>query len=106
MPIWGPDRTMATNDGGAAAGSAKRAGREEFTAQLESLARSKPVLMIFEDIHWIDPTSLEALCNDHAVRLCNALQARGLSIPPNLRTSPSLGGARRGLLDVRLGRAD
>ena len=34
---------------------------EGFTAQLEALARSKPVLMIFEDIHWIDPTSLEAL---------------------------------------------
>ena len=34
---------------------------EGFTAQLEALARSKPVLMIFEDIHWVDPTSLEAL---------------------------------------------
>jgi class 3 adenylate cyclase/tetratricopeptide (TPR) repeat protein len=30
-------------------------------AQLEGLARSKPVLMIFEDAHWIDPTSLELL---------------------------------------------
>jgi predicted ATPase len=28
--------------------------------QLESLARSSPVLMIFEDAHWADPTSLEA----------------------------------------------
>ena len=34
---------------------------EALTAQLEALAQSKPVLMIFEDIHWIDPTSLEAL---------------------------------------------
>ena len=34
---------------------------EGITAQLEALARSKPVLMIFEDIHWVDPTSLEAL---------------------------------------------
>ena len=34
---------------------------EALTAQLEALARSKPVLMIFEDVHWIDPTSLEAL---------------------------------------------
>jgi predicted ATPase len=28
---------------------------------LEALSRTHPVLMIFEDIHWIDPTSLEAL---------------------------------------------
>ena len=30
-------------------------------AQLEALSQSKPVLMIFEDVHWIDPTSLEVL---------------------------------------------
>ena len=34
---------------------------EALTAQLEALAQAKPVLMIFEDVHWIDPTSLEAL---------------------------------------------
>ena len=34
---------------------------EALTAQLEVLSRSNPVLMIFEDVHWIDPTSLEAL---------------------------------------------
>jgi predicted ATPase len=34
---------------------------EALTAQLEALAQSKPVLMIFEDVHWIDPTSLEAV---------------------------------------------
>jgi class 3 adenylate cyclase/predicted ATPase len=35
-----------------------------FTAllrQLEALARQQPVLMIFEDLHWIDPTSREFL---------------------------------------------
>jgi class 3 adenylate cyclase/predicted ATPase len=32
-----------------------------LTTQLEALSRQKPVLMIFEDVHWIDPTSLEAL---------------------------------------------
>ena len=31
-----------------------------ITAQLETLSRQKPVLMIFEDAHWADPTSLEA----------------------------------------------
>ena len=34
---------------------------EALTAQLEALSRSNPILMIFEDVHWIDPTSLEAL---------------------------------------------
>ena len=34
---------------------------EALTAQLEALASGNPVLMIFEDAHWIDPTSLEAL---------------------------------------------
>ena len=30
-----------------------------LTAQLTRLARQNPVLMIFEDVHWTDPTSLE-----------------------------------------------
>ena len=34
---------------------------EALTAQLETLAQAKPVLMVFEDVHWIDPTSLEAV---------------------------------------------
>src|ERR1700751_4280281 len=34
---------------------------EALTAQLEAPAKGKPVLMIFEDVHWIDPTSLEGL---------------------------------------------
>jgi class 3 adenylate cyclase/tetratricopeptide (TPR) repeat protein len=29
--------------------------------QLEALTRSNPVLMIFEDVHWLDPTSRELL---------------------------------------------
>jgi class 3 adenylate cyclase len=32
---------------------------EALTAQVEALSRPKPVLMIFEDAHWTDPTSLE-----------------------------------------------
>jgi class 3 adenylate cyclase/predicted ATPase len=31
-----------------------------LTVQVEALSRQKPVLMIFEDAHWADPTSLEA----------------------------------------------
>jgi predicted ATPase len=34
---------------------------EALSAQLEALAQANPVLMIFEDVHWIDPTSLEAI---------------------------------------------
>ena len=34
---------------------------EALTAQLETLSSIKPVLMIFEDAHWTDPTSMEAL---------------------------------------------
>ena len=33
---------------------------EALGSQMEALSRSKPVLMIFEDAHWADPTSLEA----------------------------------------------
>src|ERR1700730_9956868 len=32
---------------------------EALIGQLEALARQNPVLMIFEDAHWTDPTSLE-----------------------------------------------
>ena len=34
---------------------------EALTAQVAGLASQQPVLMIFEDVHWIDPTSLEAV---------------------------------------------
>ena len=39
----------------------QRATLEALTDQVEVLSRSKPVLMIFEDAHWVDPTSVEAL---------------------------------------------
>jgi predicted ATPase/class 3 adenylate cyclase len=34
---------------------------EALTSQLAGLARQKPVLTAFEDVHWIDPTSLQVL---------------------------------------------
>ena len=34
---------------------------EALITQVETLSRSNPVLMIFEDVHWLDPTSLEVL---------------------------------------------
>ena len=39
----------------------RRKTLEALTAQVETLSLTKPVLMIFEDVHWSDPTSLEAL---------------------------------------------
>jgi class 3 adenylate cyclase/predicted ATPase len=33
--------------------------QEALTAQLAALTRQRPVLMIVEDAHWVDPTSLE-----------------------------------------------
>jgi class 3 adenylate cyclase/predicted ATPase len=34
---------------------------EALLSQLEALARRRPVLMIFEDAHWVDPTTRELL---------------------------------------------
>ena len=34
---------------------------EALAGQVEALARREPVLMVFEDVHWIDPTSQELL---------------------------------------------
>src|SRR4029077_18879334 len=34
---------------------------EALRTQIEALSRQSPVLLIFEEVHWIDPTSLEAL---------------------------------------------
>jgi class 3 adenylate cyclase/predicted ATPase len=34
---------------------------DALNLQMEALSRSSPMLMIFEDVQWIDPTSLEAL---------------------------------------------
>jgi predicted ATPase len=39
----------------------RRLALRALLAQLEGLAARQPVLAVFEDIHWIDPTSLELL---------------------------------------------
>jgi predicted ATPase len=45
---------------------------EALATQLEALSRANPVLIIFEDLHWIDPTSLEV-----AGRLVDRLRTLG-----------------------------
>jgi class 3 adenylate cyclase/predicted ATPase len=54
------------NDGRHPALTSNGQGRRQRTlqalqAQLEALASQQPVLMVYEDVHWIDPTSLEVL---------------------------------------------
>jgi predicted ATPase len=39
---------------------------EALIRQLEGLTRQQPVLMVFEDAHWIDPTSREPLGRERA----------------------------------------
>lgn len=55
-------------------------------AQLDALAARDPVLIIFEDVHWIDPTSLELLATivERApkLRLFLLITARPDFVPP------------------------
>jgi predicted ATPase len=46
----------------------------ELLRQLEELARHQPVLMVFEDLHWIDPSSRELL--DRTVERATGLPSR------------------------------
>ena len=59
---------------------------EALIAQVEALSRQNPVLMIFEDAHWIDPTSLEAF--GRAVdRTKNAWRAADRHVPTGIRAA-------------------
>jgi len=55
-------------------------------AQLDGLAARQPVFVIFEDVHWIDPTSLELLAAavEHApqLRVLLLITARSEFTPP------------------------
>jgi class 3 adenylate cyclase/predicted ATPase len=46
---------------------------QALTSQIQALVHQRPVLMIFEDAHWIDPTSLELM--GHMVAQIPALRA-------------------------------
>jgi class 3 adenylate cyclase/tetratricopeptide (TPR) repeat protein len=56
LPAVGPDLTTDLSPQ-----QRKQKTLEALVRQLESLARQRPALMIFEDVHWIDPTSLEVM---------------------------------------------
>jgi class 3 adenylate cyclase/predicted ATPase len=55
-------------------------------AQLQNLAERKPVLVVFEDVHWMDPTSHEALdlliASARAHRLLILITFRPEFLPP------------------------
>ena len=59
---------------------------EALIAQLKALARQNPVLMIFEDAHWIDPTSLEAL-GRLVDRIATLARAADRDIPAGVRAA-------------------
>ena len=64
---------------------------EALTAQMEALSRTNPVLTIFEDVHWTDPTSHEVLG-----RTVERLRTLGVLLIVTYRRSSS----RRGLDDL------
>ena len=59
--------------------------------QLEGLTRMQPVLVIFEDLHWIDPTSLEFL----DLVLAQIDRSPVLLQPPSVPSSSRRGWAKR-----------
>ena len=59
---------------------------EALTSQVEALSRQNPVLMIFEDAHWTDPTSLEAF-GRIVDRIRNPSRAADRDVPAGVRAA-------------------
>ena len=64
----------------------KEATLATISAMLENMAKALPVLMVFEDVHWIDPTSLDLLASIverlPSLRVLLVMTARPEFIPP------------------------
>ena len=58
---------------------------EALTAQIAALSRSNPLLMIFEDVHWIDPTSFEYWSNRAPAQ--NACSVADYHLPTRVRAA-------------------
>lgn len=83
----------------------KEATLAALSGQLDRLAARQPVLMIFEDVHWIDPTSLELLAQ--TVERLPGLRALVLMTARPEFTPPWPGHAHVSTLPLtRLGRQD
>src|SRR6516164_1570679 len=73
--------------------------------QLQELARRQPVLMIFEDLHWIDPTSREVL--DLTVEKITGLPALLVATYRPVFQPPWVGGSQGTVIALnRLGRSE
>src|SRR5262249_8861149 len=72
----------------------KEATLAALMVQLEGLSARQPVLVVFEDAHWIDPTSLELL----AITVERLPQLRVLLLLP---ARPECGSPRLGQAPVR-----
>jgi class 3 adenylate cyclase/predicted ATPase len=73
--------------------------------QLQTLARRQPVLMIFEDLHWIDPTSRELL--DLTVQKITGLPVLLVATYRPEFQPPWVGGSQVTVIALnRLGRSD
>ena len=59
---------------------------EALISQIANLARHDPVLMIFEDAHWTDPTSLEAF-GRVVDRIRNPSSAADRDVPSRVRAA-------------------
>jgi len=76
---------------------------QALRSQLTDLAKDRPVLMLFEDLHWIDPTSLELL--KKTVEAISEMPVMLLMTSRPEFESPWAGAVDEILLD-RLGRDD
>ena len=66
---------------------------EALFTQVQTFARKNPVLMIFEDAHWSDPTSLEAF--GRAVdRIATLTRAAAHNLPTGVRAAVDRTAAR------------
>ena len=66
--------------------SAGRGRWRRSISQMEALARQSPVLMIFEDAHWTDPTSLEAFGRT-VDRIAASSRAADRDVPAGIRSA-------------------
>ena len=77
---------------------------EALVEQLLGLARQKPVLCIFEDLHWADPTTLEVL-GPTIDRIGQRAGAAPADLPAGVRAALERAAAHHGLLADPFGAA-
>jgi tetratricopeptide (TPR) repeat protein len=88
------------------AGDTERADREEiFTAWrllIEALARGRPLLVVFEDLHWASDTLIDLVEYVTASRTSAPLVMVALARPELIDRRPTWGGGRRNFTSLAL----